>query len=127
MSNVSFTVCISLLIFSPVDLLISEMLNSPTVTMLLSISPFIVVSICLMYWGGCIYMLCVCIYTHTWRSYIYTYIYMYTYTLQYFGHLIWSIDSLEKTMMLGKIEGEGEGDDDEMFGWHHQLNGHEFE
>ena len=25
--------------------------------------------------------------------------------LQYFGHLIWSADSLEKTLMLGKIEG----------------------
>ena len=25
--------------------------------------------------------------------------------LQYFGHLIWSIDSFEKTLMLGKIEG----------------------
>ena len=24
--------------------------------------------------------------------------------LQYFGHLIWRIDSLEKTLMLGKIE-----------------------
>ena len=26
-------------------------------------------------------------------------------TLQYFGHLMWRIDSLEKTLMLGKIEG----------------------
>ena len=25
--------------------------------------------------------------------------------LQYFGHLMWSADSLEKTLMLGKIEG----------------------
>ena len=25
--------------------------------------------------------------------------------LQYFGHLMWKIDSLEKTLMLGKIEG----------------------
>ena len=25
--------------------------------------------------------------------------------LQYFGHLIWRIDSVEKTLMLGKIEG----------------------
>ena len=31
--------------------------------------------------------------------------------LQYFGHLMWRIDSLEKTLMLGKIEGGGEGDD----------------
>ena len=26
--------------------------------------------------------------------------------LQYFGHLMWQTDSLEKTLMLGKIEGE---------------------
>ena len=25
--------------------------------------------------------------------------------LQYLGHLMWSADSLEKTLMLGKIEG----------------------
>ena len=25
--------------------------------------------------------------------------------LQYFGHLMWKTDSLEKTLMLGKIEG----------------------
>ena len=25
--------------------------------------------------------------------------------LQYFGHLMWSVDSFEKTLMLGKIEG----------------------
>ena len=31
--------------------------------------------------------------------------------LQYFGHLIGRADSLEKTLMLGKIEAGGEGDD----------------
>ena len=31
--------------------------------------------------------------------------------LQYFGHLMRRIDSLEKTLMLGKIKGGGEGDD----------------
>ena len=31
--------------------------------------------------------------------------------LQYFGHLMGRTDSLEKTLMLGKIEGGGEGDD----------------
>ena len=31
--------------------------------------------------------------------------------LQYFGHLLWRADSFEKTLMLGKIEGRGEGDD----------------
>ena len=30
---------------------------------------------------------------------------------QYFGHLMRRTDSLEKTLMLGKIEGRGEGDD----------------
>ena len=28
--------------------------------------------------------------------------------LQYFGHLMWRADSLEKTLMLGNIEGRGE-------------------
>ena len=36
--------------------------------------------------------------------------------LQYFGHLIQRTDSLEKTLMLGKIEG-GEGDDRGRGGW----------
>ena len=31
--------------------------------------------------------------------------------LQYSGHLMRRADSLEKTVMLGKIEGKGEGDD----------------
>ena len=31
--------------------------------------------------------------------------------LQYFGHLMRRMDSLEKTLMLGKIEAGGEGDD----------------
>ena len=31
--------------------------------------------------------------------------------LQFFGHLMQRVDSLEKTLMLGKIEGGGEGDD----------------
>ena len=30
---------------------------------------------------------------------------MLTLTLQYFGHLMWRVDSLEKTLMLGGIEG----------------------
>ena len=48
---------------------------------------------------------------------------------QYFGHLMRRTDSLEKTLMLGKIEGgkEKETTEDEMVGWHHQLDGHEFE
>ena len=47
--------------------------------------------------------------------------------LQYFGHLIWTADSFEKTLMLGKIEGRRRtGQEDEMAGWHHRLNAHEF-
>ena len=52
--------------------------------------------------------------------------------LQYY--LMQRIDSLEKSLMLGKIEGwerrrrRKKGTvEDEMVGWHHQLNGHEFE
>ena len=48
--------------------------------------------------------------------------------LQYFGHLMWRVDSLEKTLMLGGIGGRRRrGQEDEMVGWHHRLNGHEFE
>jgi len=49
--------------------------------------------------------------------------------LQYFGHLMQRVDSLEKTLMLGGIWGqEEEGKtEDEMAGWHHWLDGHEFE
>ena len=49
--------------------------------------------------------------------------------LQYFGHLMRRADSLEKTLMLGKIEGmrRRRWTEDKMVGWHHRLNGHEFE
>ena len=48
--------------------------------------------------------------------------------LQYFGHLMQRVDSLEKTLMLGGIgDKEEKGTtEDEMAGWHHQLNGHGF-
>ena len=47
--------------------------------------------------------------------------------LQYFGHLMQRVDSLEKTLMLGGIGG-GEGTtEDEMAGWHHGLDGCESE
>ena len=39
--------------------------------------------------------------------------------LQYFGHLMKRADSLEKTLMLGKIEEEKNMTEDEMVGWHH--------
>ena len=46
--------------------------------------------------------------------------------LQYFGHLMQRTDSLEKTLILGKIEGRRRDEtEDEMVGWHHRLNGHE--
>ena len=48
--------------------------------------------------------------------------------LQNFDDLTQTADSLEKTLMLGKIEGKEEKGmtEDKMVGWHHQLNGHEF-
>ena len=41
--------------------------------------------------------------------------------LQYFGHLMRGVDSLEKTLMLGGIGGqEVKGTtEDKMAGWHH--------
>ena len=54
--------------------------------------------------------------------------------LQYFGHLIWRADSLEKTLMLGKNEGRRRRGWQRMrwlvrwmMRWHHWLNAHEFE
>ena len=47
--------------------------------------------------------------------------------LQYFDHLMQKANSIEKTLMLGKTEGRREGTtEDEMVGWHHRLNGHQF-
>ena len=48
--------------------------------------------------------------------------------LQYFSHLIWRADSLEGTLMLGKIEDRRRrGRQRTRCWWHHRLNGHEFE
>ena len=48
--------------------------------------------------------------------------------LQYFGHLMRRVDSLEKTDAGRDWEQEETGmTEDEMAGWHHRLNGHEFE
>ena len=48
--------------------------------------------------------------------------------LQYFGHLMRRVDSLEKTLMLGGIGGRRRrGRQGEMAGWHHGLDGHESE
>ena len=45
--------------------------------------------------------------------------------LQCFGHLMQRTDPLGKTLMLGKEEKETT--EDEIVGWHHQLDGHKFE
>ena len=37
--------------------------------------------------------------------------------LQYFGHLMWRADSLEKTLMLGRIEGKRRRGDRRWDGW----------
>ena len=49
--------------------------------------------------------------------------------LQYFGHLMQRVDSLENTLVLRRIGRQEEkgATEDEMAGWHHQLNGREFE
>ena len=48
--------------------------------------------------------------------------------LQYFGHLMQTVDSLEKTLMLEKLRaGEKRATEDELVEWRYQLNGHEFE
>ena len=46
-----------------------------------------------------------------------------------FGHLMQRVDSLEKTLMLGGLWGQEEKGttEDEMAGWHHSLDGREFE
>ena len=48
--------------------------------------------------------------------------------LQYFGHLMWKIDSLEKPDAGKDWRQEEKGTTENgMVGWHHQLDGHEFE
>ena len=49
--------------------------------------------------------------------------------IQYFGHLMRRADSLKKTLILGKIEGGRKKGttEDEMVGWRHRFDGHEFE
>ena len=48
--------------------------------------------------------------------------------LQYFGHLMWRVNSLEKTH-AGRDWGQEEKGmtEDQMAGWHHKLDGSEFE
>ena len=47
--------------------------------------------------------------------------------LQYFGQLMRRVDSLEKTLDAGRDWGQEKGTtEDEMAGWHHRLDEHEF-
>ena len=47
--------------------------------------------------------------------------------LQYFGHLMHRVDSFEKPWCWERLRAGGEGDkEDEMVGWHYQLNGYGF-
>ena len=47
--------------------------------------------------------------------------------VQYFGHLMQRVDSLEKTDAGRDYRQEEKGmTEDEMAGWHHRLDGHEF-
>ena len=48
---------------------------------------------------------------------------------QYFGQVMQRADSLEKTLTVRKTDGGRRRGltEDEMVGWHHQLNGHELE
>ena len=48
--------------------------------------------------------------------------------LQYFGHFMRRVDSLEKDPDSGRDWGQEEKGttEDEMAGWHHQLSAHEF-
>ena len=49
--------------------------------------------------------------------------------LQYFGHLMWRVDSLEKNPDAGRVWGQEEKGttEGEMVGWHLWLDGHGFE
>ena len=49
--------------------------------------------------------------------------------LQYFGHLMRRVDSLEKNPDAGRDWGQEEKGttEDEMAGWHYRLDGHEYE
>ena len=48
--------------------------------------------------------------------------------LQYVGHLMRRVDSLEKTLMLQGLGAWEKGmPEDEMAGWHHGVDGHESE
>ena len=46
--------------------------------------------------------------------------------IRYFGHLMWTASSWERTLMLRKIEGRRRGQQRmKLVGWYHRFNGHE--
>ena len=48
--------------------------------------------------------------------------------LQYFGHLMQESTPLKRPWCWGRLRtGGGRATQDELVGWHHQINGHEFE
>ena len=48
--------------------------------------------------------------------------------LQYFGHLMRRLTHLKRPWCWERLQAEEKGmTEDEMVGWHHRLNGHEFE
>ena len=47
--------------------------------------------------------------------------------LQYFGHLMWKADSLKRLWCWERLMAGEEATENEMVGWHHWINGHEFE
>ena len=54
---------------------------------------------------------------------------LFVFAFSYFHHLLWEANSLEKTLMLGKIEGRIRRGQKMrwLMRWYHQLNGLEFE
>ena len=53
---------------------------------------------------------------------------MLKFKLQLFAHLMGRTDSFEQTLILGKNEGrKRRGRQNEMVGWHHQVDRHELE
>ena len=64
------------------------------------------------------------------ESYSFSSSYVWMWELDHnFGHLMWRTDSLEKTLVLGKIARQEEKGtiEDEMARWHHWVDRHEFE
>ena len=47
--------------------------------------------------------------------------------LQYFDHLLWRDGLLDQTLIFLNTEGNRRVTENKLFGWHHQLNGHNFE